>query len=58
MYFIQKLEDKLILKSPLNEQKYFFLTLIMKKRHVIFVVGSFFPKLMKLILTSQRAECS
>ena len=30
MYFIQKLEDKLTLKSSLNEQKYFFLTFNMK----------------------------
>ena len=45
MYFIQKLEDKLTLKSSLNEQKYFFLTFNMKKCHVIFVVGNFFPKI-------------
>ena len=42
MYFIQKIEDKLTLKSSLNEQKNFFLTFNMKKCHVIFVVGNFF----------------
>ena len=45
MYFIQNLEDKLTLKSSLNEQKSFFLTFNMKKRRVIFVVGVFFPKI-------------
>ena len=44
MYFIQKLEDRLTLKSSLNEQKYFFLTFKMKKCHVIFVVGNFFQE--------------
>ena len=58
MYFIRKIEDKLTLKSSLNEQKNFFLTFNMKKCHVIFVVGNFFQKLMESILTSQSAECS
>ena len=44
MYFIQKLEDKLTLKSSFNEQKYFFLTFNMKKCRVIFVVGNFLFK--------------
>ena len=44
MHFIQKLEDKLTLKNSLNEQKYFFLSFNMKKCHVIFVVGNFFPQ--------------
>ena len=59
MYFIQKLEDKLTLKSPLNEQKYFFLTFNMKKMSPGFRSWQFFsPKLMNAILTSQSAECS
>ena len=43
MYFKQKLEDKLTLKSSLNEQKYFFLTFNMKKRD--FRSRQFFPKI-------------
>ena len=42
MYFIQKLEGKLTLKSSLNEQKYFFLTFNMKKCHLFFVVANLF----------------
>ena len=45
MYFTQKLEDKLTLKSSWNKQKYFFLTFNMKKCHVIFLVGNFFSKI-------------
>ena len=38
---MQKYEDKLTLKSPLNEQKH-FLTSNMKKRHLFFVVANLF----------------
>ena len=56
MYFIQRKEDKLTLKISLNGQKYFFLTYNMKKFHLIFVVANiFFPKLIRLIFTSQSA---
>ena len=48
MYFVQKIEDKLTLKSSLNEQKCFLLTFNMKKCHVIFVVGNFFSKINKI----------
>ena len=41
MYLMQKYEDKLTLKSPLNEQKH-FLTSNMKKRHLFFVVANLF----------------
>ena len=58
MYFIQKLEGKLTLKSFLNEQKYFFLAFNMKKCHMIFVVGNFFSKFNESILTSQSAAFS
>ena len=41
MYLMQKYEDKLTLKSPLNEQKH-FLTSNMKKCHLFFVVANLF----------------
>ena len=41
MYLMQKYEDKLTLKSPLNEQKH-FLTSNMKKRHLFSVVANLF----------------
>ena len=42
MYFMQKKEDNLTLKSSLNEQKYFFLTFNTKKYHLFFVVANLF----------------
>ena len=58
MHFIQKLEDKLTLKSLWNKQKYFFLTFNLKKCHVIFLVGNFFSKINEINTESQSAECS
>ena len=41
----------------LHLENYLLMYFNMKKHHLIFVVGNFFPKLMKPILTSQSAEC-